>query len=100
MGQVPKLNRLDRRIQRSKRSGKIVLGGVLVLAVVFGVALIQGLFLALDAGRNDLVTRALVGIGFLLGLALFSGILIRRQHRLLDEAREEMGALVKGEPPD
>ena len=99
MTTAPKLTRLDQRIRRSKRSGKVVVAGVVLVSLAFGVVLIQGLSLALDQQRNDLVIRALAGLGLLVGLNLFSVILIRRQHRMLDEAREDLEALVKGDPP-
>jgi len=84
------MKRLDQRIQRSKRSGKIALGGVLLVSVVIGSVLVQGLLLALEAGRGELVGRAVLGLALLVGLNGFSFILIRRQHRSLDEAREEL----------
>jgi len=55
--------------------------------------------LALEAGRNDLVVRGFVGLGLLVGLNLFSIAMIRRQHRILDDAREDLEALVRGDPP-
>lgn len=94
----PKLSRLELRIQRSKRNGKIVLGAVLLVSVAFALVLTQGLSLALEAGRGDLVVRAWVGLGFLAGLNLFSVTMIRRQHRLLDDARKDLEALVLEEP--
>ncbi len=69
------------------------------MSLAFGAALVQGLSFALQAGRNDLITRALVGLGLLVGLNLFSAVLIRRQHRILDEARKDLQALVRGDPP-
>jgi hypothetical protein len=99
MGPVPKSSRLDKRFHRSKRSGKIILGGVLLVSLAFGAALTQGLVLALQAGRNDLVVRGFVGLGLLVGLNLFSIAMIRRQHRILDDAREDLEALVRGDPP-
>ena len=96
---TPRLSRLDQRIHRSKRWGKTVLAGVLIVSLVFGGTLVHGLLLALDAGRDDLASRALVGLGLLAGLDLFSVVLIRRQHRKLDEAREDLVALVEGELP-
>ena len=98
MTEGPKLRRLDQRIQRSKRRGKIVLGAVLTVSFVFALVLTQGLSLALESGRSDLVIRAWVGLGLLAGLNLFSVIMIRRQHRLLDEAREDLEALVLEKP--
>ena len=92
------MKRLDQRIQRSKRSGKLVLGGVVLVSVAFAAVLIQGLFLALEAGRRDLVGRGVFGLALLLGLNLFSFVLVRRQHRMLDEAREELEELVRGDP--
>lgn len=99
MGGSPNLKRLDHRIRRSKRAGKIVLAGVALVSLVFVAILIQGLLLALEGGRRDLVTRALVGIGLLTGLNLFSVLLIRHQHRTLDGAREEMEEMVRGDLP-
>ena len=98
MTEAPKLKRLDERIRRSKRTGKIVLGGVAVVSLVFAVVLTQGLSLALEGGRNELVIRAVVGLGLLVGLNFFSVVLIRRQHRVLDEAREELEDLVRPLP--
>jgi hypothetical protein len=95
----PRLDRLDRRISQSKRRGKVVLGGVLLVSSAFGAILIQGLLLALEADRSDLILRAWIGLGLLAGLDLFSVILIRRQHRRLDEAREDLVALIRGDPP-
>jgi phosphate/sulfate permease len=90
---------LDERIRRSKKTGKTVLVAVVLVSLVFAVVLTQGLSLALEASRSDLVIRALVGLGLLAGLNLFSVVLIRRQHRVLDEAREELEALVRGDLP-
>ena len=98
MTEAPKLKRLDERIRRSKRTGKIVLGGVAVVSLVFAVVLTQGLSLALEGGRNELVIRAVVGLGLLVGLNFFSVVLIRRQHRVLDEARKELEDLVRPLP--
>ncbi len=92
------MKKLDQRIQRSKRSGKLVLGGVFLVSVAFAAVLVQGLFLALEAGRTDLVGRGVFGLVLLLGLNLFSLVLVRRQHRMLDEAREELEELVRGNP--
>jgi protein-S-isoprenylcysteine O-methyltransferase Ste14 len=98
MAEARKLRRLDHRIRRSKRSGKIVVVGVFLVSLVFAVVLTQGLSLAIDEGEEGLVVRALVGLSLLVGLNLFSVVLIRRQHRLLDEAREELETLVTGDP--
>jgi hypothetical protein len=94
-----RLKRLDHRIRRSKRVGKVVLGGVVIVSMVFGAVLIQALLLALRGGRDNLVIRALVGLGLLAGLNVFSVLLIRRQHRTLDEAMEEMEEMVRGDLP-
>ena len=88
------MKRLDERIRRSKRTGKLVLGGVLIVSLILGAVLAQGLFLALEGGRGDLVGRAGFGLALLLALDAFSVFLIRRQHRRLDEAREELRELV------
>ena len=98
MTEDPKLKRLDDRIRRSKRTGKIVLAGVAAVSLVFAVVLTQGLSLALEGGRNELVVRAVVGLGLLVGLNFLSVVLIRRQHRVLDEAREELEGLVRPLP--
>jgi hypothetical protein len=95
---APKLSRLDRRVERSKRTGKIVLVGVLLVSMVFGAVLIQGLLLAWEGGRTDLVARAAAGLALLVGLDLFSLIMIRRQHRMLDEARADLQELIRGDP--
>jgi len=99
MGEAPKLVRLERRMRRSKRMGKIVLGGVLLASVAFGGVLLQGLLMAVEAGRDGLVVRAWIGLGLLLGLDVFSAVLIRRQHRILDEARVELQELITGDGP-
>ncbi len=93
------VRRLDQRIRRSKRSGRIVLGGVFLVSVGFAAVLVQGLVIALDVGRSDLVGRGFFGLALLLGLNVFSLALVRRQHRMLDEAREELEELVHGDPP-
>ena len=98
MEETPRLHRLEGRIRRSKRSGKVVLLLVALVSLGFTPVLVQALLLAREAGRSDLVTRAIVGLGVLIGLNLFSWILIRRQHRMLDEAREDLEALISGEP--
>jgi hypothetical protein len=99
VAEAPKLKRLDLRIRRSKRAGKIVLAGVAIISLIFGAVLIQALLLALEVGRGELVSRALAGIVLLAGLNLFAILLIRHQHRTLDEAREEMEEMVRGELP-
>ena len=93
------MKRLDDRIRRSKRSGKIVVAGVLLVSLAFAVVLIQGLFLALNAGRTDLMVRAILGLALLVGLDAFAVVMMRRQHRILDEAAEELQELVRGEAP-
>lgn len=92
------MKRMDHRVRRSKRAGKAVLAGVLMVSLVLGSFLFQALFLALEEGRGDLVLRAVLGIGFLVGLSLFSILLTRHQHRALDEALEEMRLMVEGDP--
>jgi len=74
--------------------GKIVLGGVLLASVAFGGVLVQGLVLASEGGRGELVARAWIGLGLVLVLDLFSVVLIRRQHRVLDGARADLQALI------
>jgi hypothetical protein len=76
----------------------MVLVGVLLVSLVFGVVLVQGLLLAREGGRTDLVIRAMAGLALLVGLDLFSLIMIRRQHRMLDEARADLQELVRGDP--
>lgn len=92
--------RLESRIRRSKRTGKLVLVGVLLISLVLGYPLLQGLFLAAEAGRDDLLLRGFLGMGLLAGLNVFSVVLIRRQHRRLDEARQELSSLVVGHPAE
>jgi len=98
MTEAPRLLRTDRRVQKSKRNGKLVLVGVLLVSLVFGAVLVQGFLLAQAAGRTDLVARAAAGLVLLLGLDAFSVFMIRRQHRMLDEARAELRYLVSGKP--
>jgi hypothetical protein len=95
----PKLPRLDRRISVSKRWGRIALAGVILISLVFGAVLVQGLLLALEAGRRDLIFRALAGLTLLVGLDVFSLVLVRRQHTMLDEVRSDLEDLVRGDPP-
>jgi hypothetical protein len=90
------MRRLDERIRRSKRRGKISVVLVLVVSLVLGSIMSQALALARSTGQNDLVTRATFGIGLLVLLNLFSVTLAWRQHRLLDKAGEEMNELVRG----
>jgi hypothetical protein len=73
------------------------LGGVLLVSVALAYPLLQGLFLAQEAGREDLILRAFLGMGLLAALNVFSVVLIRRQHKNLDEARDELLTLVTGE---
>lgn len=94
MRKEPGFRRLDRRIHRSKRSGKVIFLSVFLVSLVLGGVLVQGLRLAREAGRNELVVPGLMGLGILVALNVFSGLLARRQHRLLDEAREELQRLV------
>jgi len=93
------MRRLEDRIHRSKRNGKVILGGVLVVSLVMGAVLLQALSLALEGGQGDLVARAVFGLAILLALDVFSVVLIRRQHRRLDEAREELRELVSLSDP-
>lgn len=72
--------------------------GVFLVSLFFAVPLVQGLILALDRGRNDLQLWALLGLGLLVALNFFSLILIRRQHRNLDDARSELEALLEAAP--
>ncbi len=91
----PSLTRLDARIARSKRSGRLVLIAVLVVSAAFAVVLVHGLGLAREAGRGDLWGRGVLGLALLVGLNLFAALAVRRQHRLLDEARRELAELVR-----
>ena len=90
------MRRLDDRIRRSKRSGKLVVAGVLLVSLAFAVVLVQGLFLALNGGRADLVIRAVFGLALLVGLDLFAVVMMRRQHQILDEAKAELEELARG----
>jgi hypothetical protein len=72
---------------------------VVIVSIIFGAVLIQALLLALRGGRGDLASRAFMGLGLLAGVNLFSILLIRRQHRTLDEAREEMEEMVREDLP-
>lgn len=90
---------MEERIRRSKRSGKVVATGVLLVSMVFGAVLVQALILSETAGREDLALRALGGLALLVGLNVLSAALTRRQHRMLDEAREELEGLEWGEGP-
>ena len=90
---------LDERIQRSKRWGKIVLGAVVLVSLLLGVVMAQGLLLAQELGREDLMVKAGCGLMALLALNVFSAVLTRRQHRMLDEASKELEDLVSFPQP-
>lgn len=94
------MKRLDHRIERSKRNGKIALGAVIVLSLVFAAVLVPGLTLALEEGRPELVRRAVFGLALLGALDVFSIVLIRRQHLMLDEARDELEEMVRLDRPE
>jgi len=72
---------------------------VFLVSLVFGVALVEGLLLAEQGNRGDLVGRAVFGLALILALDLFSLLLIRRQHQRLDEALEEMRDLARFPDP-
>jgi hypothetical protein len=80
--------------------GKVVLMGVLLVSVALGYPLLQGIFLASDSGREDLIIRGFLGLGLLAGLVVFAVVMTRRQHRKLDEARQELSSLVVGDVPE
>ena len=92
------LKKLDQRIKRSKRTGKIALVGVGLVSLACGSLLIQGLLLARETGHAELMGRAALGLVIVVGVDLFSLFLIRRQHRLFDEARRELQDLIGGLP--
>lgn len=96
MTPAPVLHRMNHRIRRSKRAGKLVLAGVLLVSLVLGSVLVQGLLLALDGERQDLVFRAVLGLGLLVAVDLFAIVSTRRQHRMLDEAREDLQGMARG----
>jgi hypothetical protein len=89
------MRRLDERIRRSKRTGKISVLVVLVVSLVLGSVLAQALVLARGTGQDDLASRAIFGIGLLVVVNLFSAGMAWRQHRLLDQARSELSTLVR-----
>ncbi len=91
------LGRLDERIRRSKRFGKIAFGGVVLMSLVFGGVLVQAWIVAEQTGHPELVFKALRALCCLVALNLFSYYLVRLQHRVLDEARNEMRELVEGD---
>jgi hypothetical protein len=91
-----RLKKLDERIRRSKRLGKIALGGVFLMSLTFGGILVQGLILALETGQDDMVFRAIRSLCCLALLNLVSIALIWRQHRAFHEARTELQELVEG----
>ena len=99
MGRPSKLPRLDRRISASKRWGRIALAAVVLISLFFGAVLVQGLRLASDAGRVDLIGRAVLGLALLAGIDVIAVLLVRRQHVMLDEARADLEELMRGEHP-
>ena len=76
------------------------MAGVLAVSLAFSAVLIQGLILASEAGRQGLVVRAFVCLGGLAALNIFSLVMVRRQHRMLDEARRELEEIVRGDLPE
>jgi hypothetical protein len=92
------LKKLDQRIKRSKRTGKIALVGVGLVSLACGSLLIQGLLLAREAGHPELMWRTALGLVIVVGVDLFSLVFIRRQHRLFDEARKELTELIEDHP--
>jgi len=93
------VKRLNERIRRSKRTGKTAVAVVLVVSLAFAAVLIQGLVLASETGRQELVVRAFVCLVSLAGLNIFALVMVRRQHRMLDEARSDLEEIVRGELP-
>jgi len=92
------LKKLDQRIKRSKRTGKIALAGVMLVSLCCASLLIQGLLVARETGNSELMWRAALGLAIVVGFDLFSLVFIRRQHRLFDEARKELKELIEGHP--
>ena len=92
------LKKLDQRIKRSKRTGKIALVGVGLVSLACGSLLIQGLLLARETGHAELMGRAALGLVIVVGVDLFSLVFIRRQHRLFDAARKELKELIEDRP--
>ena len=90
------LKKLDQRIKRSKRTGKIALAGVGLVSLACGSLLIQGFLVARDTGHPEFMWRAVLGLVIVVGFDLFSLAFIRRQHRMFDEARKELEELIKG----
>jgi len=66
------MRRLNERIRRSKRRGKLSVIAVLVVSLVLGSVLAQALVLARSAGQDELASRAIFGIGLLVVVNLFS----------------------------
>lgn len=89
------LKKLDQRIKRSKRTGKIALAGVMLVSLCCASLLIQGLIIALETGHSELMWRAALGLAIVVGFDLFSLVFIRRQHRMFDEAREDLHDLIE-----
>jgi hypothetical protein len=90
------LRRLNERIRRSKRRGKISVVVVLCVSLVLGSVLAQALVVARSTGQDELASRAVFGIGLLVVVNLLSIAMAWHQHRLLDEARSEMEELIRG----
>ena len=90
------MRRLNERIRRSKRRGKISVVVVLVVSLVLGSVLAQALALARSTGQDELASRAIFGIGLLVVVNLLSVAMVWHQHHLLDQAKSEMDELVRG----
>jgi hypothetical protein len=98
--EYPGVKRLEERFRRSKQSGKVVLGAVLLVSSILFLVVFHGVTVAWQAQRWEVVIRGGLGLLLLVALDLFSIVLIRRQHRVLDEVRAEMLALVTAPEKD
>jgi len=94
------LKKLDQRIKRSKRTGKVALSGVALLSLACGSLLLQGLLVARATGDSEVMARAVVGLVIVVSFDLFAVFLIRRQYRLLDEARRDLQELIGALPAE
>ncbi len=87
------MQRFHNDIARSRRLGRLALGGASVFGLLIAFTLIQGLWLALRTERRELVFGAGFGLLFLLLGGGFVARMALRQKRLLDEAERELSSL-------
>ena len=87
--------RFHNDIARSRRLGRLALGGASVFGLLIAFTLVQGLWIAVRSDRRELVIGAGFGLFVLLLAGAFVARLAIRQKRLLDEAESELTSLAQ-----